>query len=285
MSSNSIYTYRFSCSCILCKRIFTKLSSLQTHKCYRTEPNDYDRAIGVATLRKNQFPIKIEQWKNYYKIPKLCKNCICSIDWFHKSNTFCSSSCSATYSNPRKSKRSPESRNKTSSALSKTTNRIKYSPVKFNFCRYCGISYTYSTRLKSSEKYCSKLCLKLGISKMRSDWLKIPNNRKNYGRGKPSYMEKTFKEWLISHNIEFDDEILIHNTEINKNYFVDFIFESIKLIIELDGTQHRNTIDSDNIRDEYLSRIYGYTVLRITSKEYKNKTKYKLVCSLLGIEI
>lgn len=56
-----------------------------------------------------------------------------------------------------------------------------------------------------------------------------------------------------------------------------------KIIVELDGTQHRNTIKSDIIRDEYLSSL-GYNVIRISYKEYKNKTYENLLLEkLVGI--
>lgn len=35
----------------------------------------------------------------------------------------------------------------------------------------------------------------------------------------------------------------------------------------------------------YSTRILGYTIIRITHKEYIKKTKYDLVCKLLNIEI
>jgi very-short-patch-repair endonuclease len=64
-------------------------------------------------------------------------------------------------------------------------------------------------------------------------------------------MELTFESYLKENNITgWDTEVHFWNDDLRKNYFPDFIFESKKLIIELDGTQHRKTIEQDAIRDK-----------------------------------
>jgi very-short-patch-repair endonuclease len=109
------------------------------------------------------------------------------------------------------------------------------------------------------------------LSKVRTEWLKNPLNRKNLGRHKRSWMEITFESYLNENNIEgWDTEIHFWNNEIRKNYFPDFIFESRKLIIELDGTQHRKTVEQDVIRDRWFNE-QGYKVIRITHTEFKQR--------------
>jgi very-short-patch-repair endonuclease len=109
------------------------------------------------------------------------------------------------------------------------------------------------------------------LSKVRTEWLKNPLNRKNLGRQKRSWMEITFESYLNENNIEgWDTEIHFWNNEIRKNYFPDFIFESRKLIIELDGTQHRKTVEQDVIRDRWFNE-QGYKVIRITHTEFKQR--------------
>lgn len=49
-----------------------------------------------------------------------------------------------------------------------------------------------------------------------------------------------------------------------------FIFESKKLIIELDGTQHRKTVEQDSIRDKWFNSK-GYKVVRIPVEEFKKR--------------
>ena len=109
------------------------------------------------------------------------------------------------------------------------------------------------------------------LSKFRTEWLRNPDNRKNLGRHKRSWMELTFESYLKENNIVgWDTEIHFWNDELKKNYFPDFIFEELKLIIELDGTQHRNTIEKDAIRDEWFNDK-GYKVIRIPHPEFKER--------------
>lgn len=107
------------------------------------------------------------------------------------------------------------------------------------------------------------------LSAMMSERLRNPEFRKNYGRGKPSHMEEYFASWLARNGLlGWVAEKHFWNPEARKNYFVDFYFEDLKLAVELDGTQHRKTVEADSIRDNWLSR-QGNTVIRITYEEYR----------------
>jgi very-short-patch-repair endonuclease len=109
------------------------------------------------------------------------------------------------------------------------------------------------------------------LSKIRTEWLKNPLNRKNLGRHKRSWMELTFEEYLKYNNITgWDTEVHFWNEELRKNYFPDFIFEERKLIIELDGTQHRKTVEQDAIRDLWFGSK-GYKVIRVPVEEFKKR--------------
>ena len=109
------------------------------------------------------------------------------------------------------------------------------------------------------------------IATARTEWLKNPLNRKNLGRHKRSWMELTFEEYLKYNNIQgWETEVHFWNENLRKNYFSDFIFEDKKLIIELDGTQHKKTIEQDTIRDLWFNSK-GYTVTRIPVEEFKKR--------------
>ena len=113
--------------------------------------------------------------------------------------------------------------------------------------------------------------MKMHLSEKRSEWLRIPENRKNYGRGKKSWMELCFEKWMADNNIVgWSDEEHFWNPIAKKNYFADYVFTEKKLIIELDGTQHRKTVEQDRIRDEYLQSL-GYTVIRVPHTEFKER--------------
>lgn len=53
-------------------------------------------------------------------------------------------------------------------------------------------------------------------------------------------------------------------------YVVDFVCLEEKLIIELDGGQHSESIEYDQVRDSWL-RSEGYTVLRFWNNEMMNE--------------
>jgi len=109
------------------------------------------------------------------------------------------------------------------------------------------------------------------LSQIKSNWLKNSDNRTNLGRHKRSWMESTFETYLTENNITgWTTEVHFWNDDLKKNYFPDFIFEDKKLIIELDGTQHRKTKDLDNIRDMWFSNL-GYKVVRIPHAEFKER--------------
>ena len=109
------------------------------------------------------------------------------------------------------------------------------------------------------------------LSIFRTQWLKNPENRKNLGRQNKSWMELMFEQYLKNNNvIGWDAEVHFWNDELRKNYFVDFIFECKKLIIELDGTQHQKTIIQDQLRDRWFTNK-GYKVVRITHDEFKKR--------------
>jgi len=109
------------------------------------------------------------------------------------------------------------------------------------------------------------------ISEFRIGWLKKSENRKNLGRYKKSWMEETFEAYLIEHEIYgWETEKHFWSESLRKNFYPDFLFEEKKLIIELDGTQHRKTVDLDTKRDIWFTTI-GYRIVRITHAEFKER--------------
>lgn len=161
---------------------------------------------------------------------------------------------------------------------------FKKKPINGNYiilnriCNYCKNNFQ-----SKKKKYCSEICKNNSLSEIMSKRLKNQLNRYNYGRGKKSYLEKSFEEWLNKYNIKFETEKKFFNKETKKNYFVDFIFEDKKLIIELDGTQHLKTIQKDKERDDYIEKNYGYKIIRISYKEYQNKSKEQLIKNALFV--
>ena len=110
-----------------------------------------------------------------------------------------------------------------------------------------------------------------GLSSFKTAWLKDPANHKKIELRGKSWMELCFEKWLTDNAITgWTSEKHFFNDALNKNYFVDFAFEEMKILVELDGTQHRKTVEQDRVRDEYLTQI-GYTVIRIQHAEFKER--------------
>jgi very-short-patch-repair endonuclease len=82
--------------------------------------------------------------------------------------------------------------------------------------------------------------------------------------------------------LQYNTEHPFKRHDVIKTYFVDFYFPSLDLIIELDGTQHKNTVEYDTDRDNYIMTNYNVNIIRVSHKEYQAMTKLELIKSLLG---
>ena len=82
-------------------------------------------------------------------------------------------------------------------------------------------------------------------------------------------------------------QITVKRQKVIGNYIVDFYCPSVKLVIELDGSQHyrEKGIDPDAERDEYL-RSLGLVVKRYSNTDINNKFNsvcediYNFICSI-----
>ncbi|HLX38845.1 MAG TPA: DUF559 domain-containing protein, partial [Candidatus Binataceae bacterium] len=53
------------------------------------------------------------------------------------------------------------------------------------------------------------------------------------------------------------------------DYIADFFCHSAKLVVEIDGMEHRERVGHDKVRDAFLARL-GIRTLRISSKEVRD---------------
>lgn len=183
---------------------------------------------------------------------------------------FCGNSCAATFNNLLKPKRIKKPKN----------NANKKRPTfKARPCIIC------QTIHQKSGKTCSDNCKNQYLSDKMKQRIHSgtfdPN--KNRGRGRKSYLEKSFEEWLTEKNILFIMEKPFKRLDVTKTYFADFYFPHLNLVIELDGSQHLKTVEYDTDRDAYINKVYGCTILRVSHKEYKNKSKIVEISKLLGL--
>lgn len=202
----------------------------------------------------------LEKHNKESKPKKFYRHCLeCGEAIFDKKNKFCNHSCSAKYSNRNREVR-PTKPLKAKKEIVKA--------CWIGFCKCCG--KLFKRNFKSHNVLCCSKDCRMSIVSL------------NRGRHKKSWLEQSFASWLDSNNILYETEVTVKNKESGKWYFVDFMFESLNLIIELDGSQHKDTIESDKIRDEYL-RSQGYTVIRITHEEYQSKKRIPEIEKLLGL--
>lgn len=257
--------YILRCSCLVCQKE-TTAQSLKLH------------------LKKHD---------DEEKIKALCKHCSNPI--YTKRTQFCSQSCSASFYNSKRDyskirvgpekgwqgpaipwnirrarkKGLPDPKPLQRRVTPKGDRKQRVAACWIGFCKCCG--KLFHRKYSSHDMLCCSKECRMSIVAL------------NRGRHKKSYLEKSFSDWLISHGVQYETEKTIKNQETGKWYFVDFIFEDLRLIIELDGSHHEQTKEYDTVRDEFLSSL-GYRVLRITHKEYQSKEKLQQVCDLLNIK-
>ena len=193
-------------------------------------------------------------------------NCLqCDKDLF-TSKKFCSLSCATTYNNARKdySKIKPGP---------KPGFKPKYTKIKQ--CEVCEKFHPGSGR--SCSKKCKSSILSMAANKrIDNGW----NPQENRCRSKPSFLEKSFEEWLISIN----HSNYIRNKTFRcgkKIYYGDFFFPNKNILIELDGNQHQESIDYDRLRDQHIKDYYNVSTIRITYKEYMEKSKIDIILTAI----
>lgn len=214
---------------------------------------------------------------------RTCKQCntVFSVKLKSDKKIFCTRSCAAVYNNTG-SKQSIETKEKISKSIKAIRPRIIGRTKYMNTCSQCNS--IFKTHFKHTQT-CSRMCYSLLMSKKKSLWLST-NRSHIKGPTKRSWMEESFVKWLkINYNGRWYEQVYFWNEEQRKNGWADFVFPKLKLIIELDGSHHKKREHLDKIRDEYLTRVRGYEVIRITHKEYRSKKRIpEILARLRGFE-
>jgi very-short-patch-repair endonuclease len=271
--------------CNICNREFKSKGSLSSHKNWHDPVYAEKSKAGARSTHKKISKIieqqKLNRIEEYSMNTTKCLYCHTEFNYYYRHNKFCNQSCAASYNN---TNRSIEIREKQKITLKKTLSLTKKEkttkPAKQ--CEVCNSNHY------GSGKTCSIICKGKLFSFIMKEKIKNGYNpRKNRGRDKRSYLETSFENWLIeNHFNDFETEFHIkrydENNKFIKNYFIDFYFPTLKLGIELDGTQHKNTIEKDFDRDRYISSL-GIEILRISHREYLNKSKVDLIKQKLNI--
>lgn len=262
-------------NCSVCQESFENKNVLSNHVRWKHLPKSnfslFHPKCCCVVCKKD---VTIQNLKSHHRkcheIKPYRGSClVCNKEVSINSSKFCSRSCGAKYTNSNKDF------SKFKSGPPKGFGKKHYS--KISWCPICGKPHTKSNT-------CSNLCKSVLLSNSMKD--KIYNGynpNKNRGRGKQSYLEKSFEEWILKNfDIEYIPEHPIKRLDIKKTYFGDFYFPTKNLIIELDGTHHKKTVEYDKFRDNYIELTYGIKVIRISHSEYTNKSRIQEIINILS---
>lgn len=208
---------------------------------------------------------------------KVCKNCGVNFRG-RKSSMFCSLKCYSEFKRKQNEKTctycgkifsTSPSRKKFKNIFCSALCYGKFNSGKNNYqwrerqtlkCLTCGKEF--EVRLAPSQidrkKFCSKTCLTLHTIKY--------NNPKM-----DTLPERIVKEFLISQNIPFEQQIIIKNIGV-----VDFLINGI-LVVECDG-DYWHSLPINKLRDwrkGFLLRLNGYPLLRFWEHEIKKGGSWK----------
>lgn len=147
-------------------------------------------------------------------------------------------------------------------------------------CKYCSSNAKHRTglkfRLTCNSNKCKKLFYKERIcsdqtrDKIRKARLKYMKNNPDQTSwrlgGKMSYPEKLFSEALYKYGYFNKFEIIREKSFFP--YYADFAFENVKIVIEIDGSQH-NLIErkkQDILKDQLIVQN-GWRVIRFSASQ------------------
>jgi len=157
-----------------------------------------------------------------------------------------------------------------------------YEDFEIPKCKYCDKKAKYKNGLFFRKTCGSKNCIskensshkhsvesKKLMREKRLMYLKEhPENSAWRKRNLPSYSEKCFENACIKHNLFSIFEI--EREKCFFPYYVDFAFNNVKVVIEIDGSQHlleeRKLLD---IKKEKVIIEQGWRIFRITANEIK----------------
>lgn len=216
----------------------------------------------------------------FEKEDKRCKECGSNIQFENRENLFCGRSCAVSHSNKRRGPRPSECNEKISRSLQGRRSAKIVVPIR---CTICESYHVMSGKTCSS--YCKNVLVSQSIRKAHEEGRHLGNKYRS--RINPSYMERTFKEWIDENfpEVEYETEKSVSiyvEGEYYKTFYLDFYFPHLNVCIELDGSQHKDMIEYDNARDDLIKEYYDIDVVRISHEEYQQKTKVRMVCDLLS---
>lgn len=209
-----------------------------------------------------------------------------------KNRKFCSSSCSASYNNRKREKRTEESKKKASQSLHKLYLERRGDDyvwdekakrfLKKHICENCqNVFYTKHNDARFCSTYCAKNSEETK-QKIREKVKERIDNGTFSGwkeRNISSYPEIFWERVLTENGIPY-----IREDFSTKKYFLDFLIEknNKKIDLEIDGKQHKyEDRHSHDIERDLFLKERGYDIYRvpwneINSEDGKFKMKEKI---------
>jgi very-short-patch-repair endonuclease len=220
---------------------------------------------------------------------KVCENCGKEHEVTYGSGRFCSCKCARGFSTKAKRKEiNREISKKLKGRSNETLKLTKHKETKI--CPEC--KETFASR-KKNQLYCSRNCARKNngscesarekISKKAQERLKNGtfSGWKSRKDKEPSYPEKYFISLFENEKIEGWKR----DYKVGR-WFIDFAFIDKKLALEIDGKQHEERKEKDQIKDKFLEkndwkvlRIKWYNPINDNNKEklYKEIEELKII--------
>jgi very-short-patch-repair endonuclease len=212
----------------------------------------------------------------------MCLNCDKEIISRDKRKTFCNHSCSATYNNKKRGKKTDEQKNNIRESVIKNLGFTvdEWCKNKIGVCLNCNKNFEkrnkktiYCNRQCKSKHESNKPESKERISKLFSKLTKERHDNgderitwKTRNKLKPSYPEQLTIDFFNKIQIKFERELKVGK------YFIDFSFLDKKIALEIDGRTHDdiNVMEKDKIKTIFLESL-GWKVYRI---KWSNDSKH-----------
>lgn len=300
-------------NCHQCKKEF-ELTKHQIQTAWRRSTNKIlycGMTCAAASVSKEKVQVDCQQCnKTFHKNKREFNN---------SKNHFCSLSCAASYNNIKRGEKNKskqkeivqkileikpanEQPTRESKKTSDKKSKVRYKKLTINFKPPFSISYNIQKVIRTRKIYigycticnkeikhftkvlkiCSNTCFKLRMRQVHDLYPNLIHNRST----SESYLEKSFREYIEDNGYIKDEN---YKQEYNftlksgKRYIADFYFPDLKIIIEMDGKQHQDTVKEDAIRDNLILEEFKIQTYRVTWKEWNKKTKMELINKLLGI--
>lgn len=271
-------------TCEICNLTFEKGVLLSNHVRWHHKERKQPNFLLKCSCLECGMEVTVQNLTHHGKThePKIIKYNRCKFCNNETTNeSFCNPSCSAKHNNKLRTQESREKQKQSVKCTwsTKPKRARNQKQLKKTICPICGVEHH---RINTCSDTCKRKLTSLKLKQRIYNRTWNPNL--NRGRGKKSYMESSFETWVKTNfpGLQFFYDKPFKRLDMIKTYFVDFYFPSKNLIIELDGTQHLKTIEYDANRDDYLKTTYGVNIVRISYKEYKNKSRINEIIQLLS---